>query len=225
MIWHPEGSDGYEDAVIDVLDESGAVALRIPCHRTVVCRASSVLRDQDKQTDSVVEGRKRLVMAGDDRDDVRRVVAEIYRPLSMGWRRDSKRISKKYQRSTYGTFHRTIKAPTLLDAYKRVVDRWGRSRSLREKYDVSLAVIEIDDIMEVYALHRGRHRAGNAVTAQDVSVATWVAQTVMVQGDPTRDEHVGILQDPTMTKCLSKVAGDEAGLAAKFVAGLAQKAG
>ena len=70
--------------MIDVLDASGAVALRIPCHRTIVCRASAVLRDQDRQTDSVVEGRKRLVMAGDDPDDARRMVAEIYRQCGPG---------------------------------------------------------------------------------------------------------------------------------------------
>lgn len=76
-VWHPV-DDGYEDAVIDVLDSSDAVALRIPCHRSVVCWALPVLRDQDRQTDSVVEGRKRLVMA-DDPEDVRRMVAELYR--------------------------------------------------------------------------------------------------------------------------------------------------
>ena len=185
-VFYPAGEngDGYEDAVIDVLDASGAVALRIPCHRTIVCRASAVLRDQDRQTDSVVEGRKRLVMddarlARDDLDDARRMVGEIYRQCGPG------RGQFLFVGHTMvGTvFNTVVSASSLLGAYRQVYERWGNSRLLRDKYNVQLPFIEVHDLAAAYSAPKGVSLSDEALDdLEEMRVASWVAQTVPVQG-------------------------------------------
>jgi len=199
--------------VIDVVNASGAVALRIPCHHNIVCRASAVLCDQDRQTDSVVEGRKRLVMAGDDPNDARRVMAEIYRQCGPG--RDQVLVKERAE-FTLSIIPGTQPPSTLLEAYRRVYERvyerWGHSRHLRDKYDVKLSYVEVDDLVAAYGRYGGASFVGKeAITRAQADVVSWVAQTIMVQGLPEilsgeslSTKVVAIISDPSAAYVLTQ---------------------
>lgn len=101
-----------------------------------------------------------------------------------------------------------------MDAYRRVYERWGNSRYLRDKYGVMLFYMEVHDLVAAYEKHSTKPFSGKKATdPADAVIASWVAQTVMVQGcsgtsgEPILPTTTAIASDTNVAKLLGESYG------------------